>query len=343
MRTFTLIMAVFALVVLCVENVSAGLVEPSKERSDTDAESKVKLDHKPMDGQALSADQTRGERAIQKDSAKAGKRDLKASAPKATTPWSRFELLMAGAITSMFVILLGLVVVLWRNSAFQIQYANQEKYLLAAPKSVVDQLHASQKDIHSLDKLVREFAALIGQGVDRNSQQVVAGLNQLAKEVTALSDRFSVLQANLDRVEEENTRLKSGYDISLMKKFLRRFANVHALIEDSLLDDETSRDQLEDIQELFADALDECGLEAFEPPEGVNFKEVEGLERPKIKKAPSKDVEFQIIEVLEKGYRQRTPGGYEIIKEARVRIYGAYEEEAPQPDESTTTQQDVAT
>jgi len=95
--------------------------------------------------------------------------------------------------------------------------------------------------------------------------------------------------------------------------------NVKEYIEKGSADSEG----LEDISIVLEDAFLECGVEAFSPEEGSNYKTAEGVaDNPKDINTDDESKNFTIAKVLSEGYKREIgDGSYKIITEAKVSIY----------------------
>mgnify|MGYP002526739969 CR=1 FL=1 len=72
---------------------------------------------------------------------------------------------------------------------------------------------------------------------------------------------------------------------------------------------------------LLAAAFDDCGLEAFRPEVGSDFGSSDGVaDHPR--RIPTTDpaLDRKIIEVIESGFRCKTPDGYSVVRPARVPV-----------------------
>jgi len=119
--------------------------------------------------------------------------------------------------------------------------------------------------------------------------------------------------------------LRGGYDSELFRRFLSRFLKLEKIvgeeIEDLASDDSKTFETLTEIQTLLKDALAECGLESFSPELGASIRDAFGVENSKQRPAEHAEQVFTIAEVIEPGWRIRTPEGFDCVKEARVVVY----------------------
>ena len=151
-------------------------------------------------------------------------------------------------------------------------------------------------------------------------------LSSLKKDINDMSQTFMTLKTNLDQKDEEIARYKDGYDATIYKNFLLRFARVDKVIKEYIADNEIDINGLKDIQIQMDDALAECGVEIFSPEIGADFKSTIGVaDNPEIRETSDKSKDSTIVEILTPGYRRKLPSNdnddYQIIIEAKVVIY----------------------
>jgi hypothetical protein len=152
---------------------------------------------------------------------------------------------------------------------------------------------------------------------------------QEAGEARSISEEvlsaFTGLQKALNQKDAEIERLRGGYDSEVFRRFLSRFLKLEKTvgedIEDLKPDDTNTLETLTDIQTLLKDALAECGLEPFSPELGVNIRDTVGVEDSKQRPAEHAAQILSIAEVIESGWRMKTPEGFDYLKKARVVVY----------------------
>ena len=138
-----------------------------------------------------------------------------------------------------------------------------------------------------------------------------------------LNQTFMTLKSSLDQKDKEIARYKNGYDATIYKNFLLRFARVDKVIKEYISENKIDMNGLEDIQIQMDDALAECDVEIYIPEIGLDYKTTSGLEdNPEIKETLEKSKDATIAEILMPGYRRKLPkDGYQIIVEAKVAIH----------------------
>ena len=196
------------------------------------------------------------------------------------------------------------------------------RILLAQPNTTVPEdwakyLREVGQHVSKLDKFMKKQLDLLSQNGSATRQ-----------EVSDMAKTFFTLRASLDEREAEIRRLKKGYDAQIFRKFLSRFIRVHQTLRASLEVGDTSKDDMTQVEELMADALDECDVQLFEPPLGVDWRRQEGIaDRPESVETEDPEKAFQIAEVVEPGYRLGEGENADVIVRAKVRIFAPVKRE----------------
>lgn len=159
----------------------------------------------------------------------------------------------------------------------------------------------------------------------RPIEQRLANLQTAASEqslrLAELSETTMKLQGALDERDQEVRRLKKGYDAEIFRRFLRRFIRVDQALADMSNDRDAGAVDVAQLRKMFQDALDECGVEQFEPEIGADYRTAPGIsDNPKVVPAQRPEDTFRIAEVIDPGYRLRGDSK-EIVLPARVKIF----------------------
>ena len=110
-------------------------------------------------------------------------------------------------------------------------------------------------------------------------------------------------------------------DVSDLRGYLKRLIPVDIAVDDFMQDGEDSK-ALKVVKALIEDALDSCGVEAFSPKIGEDWRHAEGVaDNPKTQVTDKPEDNHKIAEVEEQGYRIKTASGYDVIRPAKVRIF----------------------
>jgi molecular chaperone GrpE (heat shock protein) len=226
-----------------------------------------------------------------------------------------YDLLLALlSITTLVSIIISFWLYRWR------------RVVIAGNMPVVPETFSQQ--VNDIVLAVKNSSSKLGSVVNQQSNAVGQSSNSLALLSENIKEMIEVhmkLQSTLDQKEDEINRYKEGYDAKIFHNFLLRFTRVDRTFNDYIKDDnvdETVRDALEDIREMMEDALAECGVEAFSPEKGLNYKTAEGVaDNPKTIDTDDESKHFTIAEVLDEGYRRETDSGFKVITQAKVSIF----------------------
>ncbi len=200
------------------------------------------------------------------------------------------------------------------------------RVVIAGNMPVVPEKFAQQ--VNDIVSAVKNSGTELGNDINQQStilNQSNSSLLSLSEDIKTMIEVHMKLQSTLDQKEDEINRYKEGYDAKIFHNFLLRFTRVDRTFNDYIKDesvDETVRDALEDIREMMEDALAECGVEAFSPKKGLNYKTAEGVaDNPKTIDTDDESKHFTIAEVLDEGYRRETDSGFKVITQAKVSIF----------------------
>jgi hypothetical protein len=144
------------------------------------------------------------------------------------------------------------------------------------------------------------------------------------KGISAMTETFMTLQKSLNEKDEEIRRLKQGYDELLFKRFLLRFIRADQVIEEFINEENGDQKSLKMIKRLVEDALDECGVEFFEPELNEDYRSSPGVaDNPTVEYSEDSGNYFKIANIVSTGYRLRkAEGAFDIIVPAKVSIFG---------------------
>ena len=118
--------------------------------------------------------------------------------------------------------------------------------------------------------VINHLSAVSAQNTNQlNSALTFLQRSQLAQSEKSeeLLESFLTLQRALSERDSEISRLKSGYDSQIYRRFLTKFIRIANVLRELQLEAGTSSDQknFTYLSRLMGDALEECGVEEFEP------------------------------------------------------------------------------
>lgn len=171
---------------------------------------------------------------------------------------------------------------------------------------------------------LKDLKDLLSVSLSEQNEEDVPNTELLEQKMDDLQQSFLTLRRALDRRDEENSRLKAGYDRYIFKRFLKKFLKVEQALDDELTAPDRRWESMQGILDLLRDALEECGVRRFAPEIGEEYRSAFGVaDDPKFVGSENEETWGQIAEVLQPGYAlQDSDGGpQEILREARVSVY----------------------
>ena len=161
------------------------------------------------------------------------------------------------------------------------------------------------------------------------SQSSMSSMQKHTEEQTQksneLMESFLSLQGALTVRDEEISRLKKGYDAKIFKRFLMRFVRVDRSLRDlrNEFKGDAHQKNYKYLSRLMMDALEECGVEQFNPEIGTDYRDVgpQVADDPIIIETEDPKKDFQIFEIESAGYVLVGEGQTEVVIPSRVSIY----------------------
>ena len=209
------------------------------------------------------------------------------------------------AVVSVFSLSMTFWLYLWRRRF-------TDKYEIVVPEDWRGASDRHEKGLQFQDErilgLTKAIGGLAEQGVE------------LQKLIESMTSTYMGLQGSLDQKDEELGRFKKQYDSTIYRKFLKRFIRVDLVLQSHLEEGAIDIGDLGQIRQLLEDALDECGLEVFQPTVDEDYAKADGVEDyPKTVPTQDPNLLGKIIEVRQPGYRLQETG--EVIQKAKVTVY----------------------
>ena len=147
-------------------------------------------------------------------------------------------------------------------------------------------------------------------------------IHTISQKMTDLTTTFMTLQNKIDQKDEEIIRLKQGYDATIFRKFISRFARVDQMIHEVRQKGSADGVELSQISLLMEDAFAECGIESFSPALGSDFRTASGVaDNPDTVETTDAGQDFMIASIIEPGYRYASSENQEVVIPAKVEIY----------------------
>ena len=176
--------------------------------------------------------------------------------------------------------------------------------------------------------VINHLSAVSAQNTNQlNSALAFLQRSQLAQSEKSeeLLESFLTLQRALSERDSEISRLKSGYDSQIYRRFLTKFIRIANVLRELQLEAGTSSDQknFTYLGRLMRDALEECGVEEFEPKIGTDFREAGPTvtDDPIVQPTATAADDFKIASIQAPGYALETGERPEVIIPAKVSIF----------------------
>ena len=224
------------------------------------------------------------------------------SAATNLTPWLAIALVVM-SVTTFASVSVAFYLYRWRRLLIA-----QQKFLV--PEEL-------GKHLNDVGRNLKMLSAHMGDGMNALGRESV----RTSEGISNLIETFMTLQKAIDDRDAEIKRLKNGYDAEIFRRFVHRFIRVDQMIDVYSTSCSENSEALGQLKRVMEDALDECGIESFQPNIGDDSRRTEGIaDNPKSTKTDERDDDFKIAEVIEPGYRLRSGANSEVLIPAKVRI-----------------------
>ena len=229
-------------------------------------------------------------------------------------------------------VLIGMLIVLFfislvTNYTLLKWRSRSKNQLISFPENLQDQFESLSKEFNDIKSSVHSN---FGNYTENLKKQINLH-HEVAKNVTKKYDEifesFSVLQKSLNQKDDEIERLKKGYDLQILKKYVIKLLRVadtcDAIENDPKVSDETKKETTF-ISESLNDLLEDLGIEKYSIKIGVSTKsEVFGLppanEWVKVK-ADKEEQLSKVKKTIKEGYFINAEIK-EVIKYPKIEVY----------------------
>jgi len=189
---------------------------------------------------------------------------------------------------------------------------------LLSPEALITEAHRLRRDLH-------DVAGNTTRTQERSHQlfltlsEAIAGLG---REITAMTDTHMALQPKLDDKDKEIKQLRQGYDATILRRFVLRFARLDRHLRDRI-DATGSADPLcLQVRDMLEDALAECGIERFHPELGSDYRTADGVaDQPDIEPTDDVDKHNTIARIQRAGYRFDSDTSDRVVIPCEVVVY----------------------
>lgn len=174
--------------------------------------------------------------------------------------------------------------------------------------------------IEELDREIQDLKEMSKQSDHRSVEELT--------KINELSDLYFTAQKAMDEKDSMIKKYQKGYDAEIFRKFLRRFLRIVFLLDELKESELITPEGYRRISRLFDDALDECGVESFEPELQTDYRKLGDKieDDPETIEVEDESFYFKVAEVARKGYRLYTATDSPIVLPSRVKIYNKIKE-----------------
>jgi hypothetical protein len=187
---------------------------------------------------------------------------------------------------------------------------------------VPEQWAGSLKELST--EVQRQAAHLIElTEVDAKLARIVQSVGQEnIKEGRSIKEILLEFRQSLDSKDQEIVRLKQGYDLAILKKFLVQLAILHEQCKNILVSDPNNK-SLINFEILLRDNLESSGAEIENISKGVDFAELgELVEVVGYTHVSAQDLKMgEISEVLSSAYVYRIGERTTVLRKAKIKYY----------------------
>ena len=233
------------------------------------------------------------------------------------SPYKLITFLILGLFSiSLF---LNYLLLSWRS-----KYKNQ---LVTFPENLIDQFEGLGKDFSIIKSGVRGEFERYTELLQKQSLINQETVKEVTSKYEAILESFSLLQTSLNTKDKEIERLKKGYDLQILKKFINKYLRIidtcDAINKDTNISDET-KNEVTFILDSLNDLLEDIGIKKYSIDEGVSTKSDEfGLppanEWIKIE-TDDDDKCFKVKKTIKSGYFIDAENK-EVMKYPKIEVY----------------------
>lgn len=218
--------------------------------------------------------------------------------------------------TPFLVVLLAVLGVSQLGSIFLIMYLfKMRQYTPSGQISVVPE--ELLKSLSDQSGALGQNSQYIGEYIKR----IMTDREKTDGDIVELQKSFAVFQDSLNKKDEEIDRLKKGYDTAVYERFLKKFIKFYVELkkEADAPENQENAVVLNDMLELFGDALIECNLQIKSPDVMASIEDYNHIisAKRKVLQTDNPELHEKIAQVLMPAFIL----GDEVLREANIVIY----------------------
>ena len=195
------------------------------------------------------------------------------------------------------------------------------------PENLIDQFERLGKDFSIIKSGVRGEFERYTELLQKQSLINQESVKDVTSKYEAILESFSLLQTSLNTKDKEIERLKKGYDLQILKKFINKYLRIidtcDAINRDANISDET-KNEVTFILDSLNDLLEDIGIKKYSIDESVSTKsDVFGIPPANewIKIETDNDDEcFKVKKTLKSGYFIDAENK-EVMKYPKIEVY----------------------
>ncbi len=171
------------------------------------------------------------------------------------------------ALLLLISVFMNYLLLKWRS-----RYKNQ---LITFPENLLDQFSSLDSKFTNISGGIKsefdDYTSKLKQTVTFN-QDVNRNVSQ---KFDQLIESFSVIQTELNTKDKEIDRLKRGYDLQLLKKFLLKIIKIEGICEVMMADQNLSEETKNEVDFIYGslgDILEDAGVKKYSIEKGISTK-----------------------------------------------------------------------
>jgi len=171
------------------------------------------------------------------------------------------------AILLFISLLINYILLRWRA-----KYKNQ---LVTFPENLLDKFVDLNKGFSKISSGVKNEFDTFSNNLKSQTNSHQQLLGHISQRYDEIFESFGLLQGSLNEKDKEIDRLKRGYDLQIIKKFVKKLIRVSNICQTINMDENISEETKKEVifvYENLQDIIDEIGVKQFSINEGASVK-----------------------------------------------------------------------